>query len=53
VSARSPGFNWQSRADSLSHYGKIERGEVAVQLPTMDKLAKSFGIQLSELLEGV
>jgi transcriptional regulator with XRE-family HTH domain len=38
---------------SLSHYGKIERGEIDVQLPTMSRLAQSFGIQLSELLDGV
>lgn len=38
---------------SISHYGKIERGEVEVRLPTMGKLARSFGIELSELLQGV
>lgn len=38
---------------SLSHYQKIERGDLDVRLSTAKKLAGCFGITLSELLRGV
>lgn len=38
---------------SLSHYQKIERGVLDIRLTTLAKLASSFQISLSELLEDV
>ena len=38
---------------SLSHYQKIERGDLDVRLSTAKKLAECFGVSLSELLRGV
>jgi transcriptional regulator with XRE-family HTH domain len=38
---------------TLSHYQKIERGVLAPRLSTLVKLAKSFGMSVSELLEGL
>ena len=38
---------------SLSHYQKIERGDLDVRLSTAQKLAKCFGVTLSELMRGV
>jgi transcriptional regulator with XRE-family HTH domain len=38
---------------SLSHYQKIERGDLDVRLSTGKKLADCFGITLSELLRAV
>ena len=38
---------------SLSHYQKIERGDLDVRLSTAQKLAKCFGVTLSQLLRGV
>lgn len=35
---------------SLSHYQKIERGTLDPRLSTLMKLAKSFGISVSELV---
>lgn len=41
-----------ARADlSTRGYGKIERGEVSASLETLDKLARSTGLTLSELLK--
>ena len=41
-----------ARADlSTRGYGKIERGEVSASLETLDKLAHSTGLSLSELLK--
>ena len=41
-----------ARADlSTRGYGKIERGEVSASLETLDKLAHSTGLTLSELLK--
>lgn len=36
---------------SLSHYQKIERGTLDPRLSTLIKLAKSFGVSVSELVE--
>lgn len=38
---------------SLSHFQKIERGDLDPRLSTLMKLAKAFGITASELLRGV
>lgn len=38
---------------SLSHYQKIERGDLDARLSTLKKLAESFDVSLSELLRGV
>lgn len=38
---------------SLSHYQKIERGTLDPRLSTMNKIAKSFGISLSELVKSL
>lgn len=38
---------------SLSHYQKIERGDLDPRLSTLAKLADCFDVTLSELLEGV
>lgn len=38
---------------SLSHYQKIERGDLDPRLSTLAKLAECFDVTLSELLEGV
>lgn len=38
---------------SLSHYQKIERGLLDCQLSTLQRLAKTFGLSLSEFLDGV
>jgi transcriptional regulator with XRE-family HTH domain len=38
---------------SLSHYQKIERGDLDVRLSTAAKLAEWFDVSLSELLRGV
>ena len=38
---------------SLSHYQKIERGDLDPRLSTLSKLAECFSVTLSELLEGV
>lgn len=35
---------------SLSHYQKIERGALDPRLSTLVKLAKSFGVSVSELV---
>ena len=41
-----------ARADlSTRGYGKIERGEVSASVETLDKLAHSTGLTLSELLK--
>jgi transcriptional regulator with XRE-family HTH domain len=38
---------------SLSHWQKIERGVLDLRLQTMAKAARSLGLQLSQLLDGV
>jgi transcriptional regulator with XRE-family HTH domain len=38
---------------SLSHYQKIERGDLDVRLSTAQKLAECFGVTLAQLLRGV
>jgi transcriptional regulator with XRE-family HTH domain len=38
---------------SLSHYQTIERGDLDVRLSTAQKLAKCFGVTLSELMRGL
>lgn len=38
---------------SLSHYQKIERGALDARLSTLKRVAEAFGVELSELLEGV
>jgi transcriptional regulator with XRE-family HTH domain len=38
---------------SLSHYQKIERGDLDARLSTLKKLAECFDVSLSELLRGV
>ena len=36
-----------------SHMGEIERGEVDVSISTLRKVAKGFGMTVSEFLRGV
>lgn len=36
---------------SLSHYQKIERGDLDPRLSTLKRLATAFGVTVSELLE--
>ena len=38
---------------SLSHYQKIERGDLDVRLSTVHKLAKCFGVTLAQLMRGI
>jgi transcriptional regulator with XRE-family HTH domain len=38
---------------TLSHYQKIERGDLDPRLSTLVKLAESFGIRVAELLDGI
>jgi transcriptional regulator with XRE-family HTH domain len=38
---------------SLSHYQKIERGDLDVRLSTAHKLAGWFGVTLAELVRGI
>ncbi len=38
---------------SLSHYQKIERGDLDPHMSTLARLAECFKVSLSELLEGV
>ena len=38
---------------SLSHYQKIERGDLDGRLSTAQKLAKCFSVTLSELMRGL
>lgn len=38
---------------SLSHYQKIERGELDPRFTTLRKLAEVYGVTLSELLKGL
>lgn len=38
---------------SLSHYQKIERGDLDVRLSTAKKLASCFGVTLAELMRGL
>jgi transcriptional regulator with XRE-family HTH domain len=38
---------------SLSHYQKIERGDLDPRMSTLAKLAACFDVTLSELLRGV
>jgi transcriptional regulator with XRE-family HTH domain len=38
---------------SLSHYQKIERGDLDVRLSTAKKLAECFGVTFAELVKGL
>ena len=38
---------------SLSHYQKIERGDLDPRASTLQRLAEAFGMTMSELLHGV
>jgi len=38
---------------SDAYYGRIERGEYSPTLKTMNKIARTLGITLSELLKGI
>jgi transcriptional regulator with XRE-family HTH domain len=38
---------------SLSHYQKLERGTLDPRLSTMVKIAESFGISISELVDSL
>lgn len=38
---------------SLSHYQKIERGDLDPRLTTLRRLARAFGVSVSEFLEGI
>jgi transcriptional regulator with XRE-family HTH domain len=38
---------------SLSHYQKIERGDLDVRLSTARKLADCFGVTLAQLMRGI
>ena len=38
---------------SLSHYQKIERGDLDARLSTLTRLAEAFGVSLSEFLQGI
>ena len=37
----------------LSHYQRIERGDLDVKLSTMARLAKAFGVTLATLMRGL
>jgi transcriptional regulator with XRE-family HTH domain len=41
-------FDW-----SLSHYQKLERGDLDARLTTVERLAASFKVTVAELLIGV
>jgi transcriptional regulator with XRE-family HTH domain len=41
------------RGFSLSHYQKIERGTLDPRLSTLIKLAKCFGVSVSELVNSL
>jgi|GEM_PF-1246429 len=38
---------------SLSHYQKIERGDLDPRLTTIKRLADAFGVSMAELLDGL
>lgn len=38
---------------SLSHYQKIERGDLDPRLSTLKRLAESLGVKLGELVDGL
>ena len=38
---------------TLSHYQKIERGDLDVRLSTLQKVARCFGITLASLMRGL
>lgn len=38
---------------SLSHYQKLERGELDARFSTLRKLAEAYGVTMSELLKGL
>lgn len=38
---------------SLSHYQKIERGDLDPRLSTVKRIAKAFGVSMAELLDGL
>lgn len=38
---------------TLSHYQKIERGDLDPRLSTVVKLAETFGMPVAELLKGI
>lgn len=38
---------------SLSHYQKIERGDLDAGISTLKRLAEAYGVSLPELLKGV
>jgi transcriptional regulator with XRE-family HTH domain len=38
---------------TLSHYQKIERGDLDVRLSTAKRLAEYFGVTLAELMRGI
>lgn len=38
---------------SLSHYQKIERGELDARLSTLRRLAKAYNVSVAELLTGM
>ena len=38
---------------TLSHYQKIERGDLDARLSTMSRLARCLGVSLCELVEGL
>lgn len=37
----------------LSHYQRIERGDLDVKLSTMGRLAEAFGVKLETLMRGL
>ncbi|MBN4071788.1 helix-turn-helix transcriptional regulator [bacterium AH-315-F18] len=41
------------KGHSLSHYQKIERGIIDPQLSTLQKLARTFTVSVSEFLTGL
>lgn len=38
---------------SLSHYQKIERGDLDPRLSTLKRLAEAFGVSLADFLQGI
>lgn len=43
----------RSHEFSLSHYQKIERGDLDLRLSTLKRLADAFGVTMEELLKDI
>ena len=43
----------RSHGFSLSHYQKLERGDLDARISTLTRLAEAYGVSLPELFRGV